>query len=393
VIDHYTGAKRKAFEEAYESLKLNHLTKEDGKVRMFIKADKSHDRECKAPRAIQFRSKRYGLTWARYVHPIEQALYPYKDWTGTRVCAKGRNGLQRANDLLKKSQAFSEPLFLCLDHSKFDAHITTELLQAEHTFYKGLFNRPNRKAVDYLCSMQYLNQGTTKNGTRYSTPGTRMSGDQSTALGNTVVNLLVLSSWLSGHKHSVYVDGDDSVVIVEAQDKTIPDMHVSMNEMCMETKEDQRTQNFEEVEFCQCRPVETPTGWLMVRNPFRAMARMGWNVINLPEKARQRWIKSVGMCELAMGSGIPIVQAAALAMMRAGSGEYLVTDRHYQANLMRRPTKAVPSPIHPSTRASFARAWGLSPAEQMALEASLTVTTTGRDAYSVDEHPYDRTAY
>lgn len=392
VVSGYSGGKRRVYEQARQSLMGEPLNVRDAKVRMFIKADKSHEEDYKAPRAIQYRSKRYGLAWSKYVQPMEHALYGLLDWTDTPICAKGRNMRQRAEDLRAKAAAFSRPLFLCLDHSKFDAHITQDLLRIESRFYQRLYSGDHRRRVRYLMRMQLLNRGITKNGTSYRTPGTRMSGEASTALGGTTINILVLRRWLCGIKHSMYVDGDDSVVVVEAADVVkLPDLTETMRGMCMETKLEQSTMVFEEVDFCQCRPVETQEGWRMVRNPHRVLSRAGWSVLPMPGALIARWTRSVGLCELVLGRGVPILQTLGELLARAGRGRYYLTDKHYEARIMQHSVeRARAIEVVDATRVSFERAWGIDPLTQIQIEESLRVEMCGHVELFHNEAPHAR---
>lgn len=391
IVNKYKGGKKKLMERALESLNHESINSDDAKVRMFIKADKFHDPEVKAPRAIQYRSKKYCLELARFVHPIEEALYSTIDWTGTTMCAKGRNLKERAADLLEKSKHFSDPLFVCLDHSKFDAHITTELLKIESHFYQRLFAGGDRKKIRYLMRMQLVNKGTTKSGTTYKTNGTRMSGDQNTALGNTALNMLILTEWLGNIKHSMYVDGDDSVVIIECADEVkLPPLASTMAEMSMETKIE-TTKIFEHVDFCQSRPVETQEGWRLVRNPTRVLSRIGWSVYPMSNLELRRWVRSVGLCEMVTGRGVPILQQIGLLFSTAGNGRYLVTDKHYDAShLQHQVDRVKPISITASTRYSFEQAWGISVEQQLLIEHTLRVSVCGQRVLINDEYPFDR---
>lgn len=391
IVNHYSGGKKKLFQRAKESLDVEGIHVDDAKIRMFIKADKYHEPEVKAPRAIQYRSKRYALEWARFVHPIEKVLYATVDWTETRSCAKGRNLKERAQDLLTKADSFEDPLFLCLDHSKFDAHVTTELLKVESRFYQKFFKGSDRKKVRKLMRMQLINRGVTKSGTRYKTLGTRMSGDQNTALGNTALNIMILSVWLRGVKSSMYVDGDDSVVIIEKRDRSkLPDLKSTMAAMSMETKIEE-TDDFESVDFCQSRPVITAEGWKLVRNPIRVISRAGWCVYNMPRSLIERWVRSVGLCEQVTGRGVPILQTLGEKMAEAGAGAYLETDKHHEARLLQHTVERVRSlEITPEARASFERAWGITSDEQVAIERSLRVDICGQVELFGNEFPYDR---
>jgi len=392
VISRYTGGKKKQYIMARESLYETPLNNEDAKVRMFIKADKSHEADYKAPRAIQYRSKRYGLSWARYVISMERALYTLEDQSESPICAKGRNADQRASDLLAKAATFAQPLFMCLDHSKFDAHITPELLRIESRFYQRLFGGVHRKSVRRYMLMQMRNRGGTKNGTQYYTPGTRMSGEASTALGGTVLNILLLRAWLGAIRHCMYVDGDDSVVIIERDDRVLlPDLVTTMRAMCMHTKLEQSTEVFEEVEFCQSRPVEVGGRWRMVRNPLRVLSRAGWSVLSMPPSLVHRWVRSVGLCEMVLGRGVPILQRLGELMAQRGSGRYYVTDKHYEARKLQHGIDRVqPIDVEYATRLSFERAWGVDPQTQMLIEDTLTVEYDGQVDLYHDQAPLAR---
>jgi len=392
VISRYTGGKKRQYSMARESLYETPLNSEDAKIRMFIKADKSHEVDYKAPRAIQYRSKRYGLSWARYVIPMERALYSLRDQSDSPICAKGRNAEERARDLRAKAATFARPLFMCLDHSKFDAHITPDLLRVESRFYQRLFGSTHRRSVRRYMRMQMRNRGSTKNGTQYYTPGTRMSGEASTALGGTALNVLLLRAWLGRLRHCLYVDGDDSVVIIEQADRSrLPDLADMMLTMCMHTKLEQSTEVFEEVEFCQCRPVEVGGVWRMVRNPLRVLSRAGWSVLPMPSTLVRRWVRSVGLCEMILGRGVPILQRLGELMATRGSGRYYMTDKHYEARKLQHSIERVrPLEIEYSTRLSFEKAWGVDPQTQMLIEDTLSVEFDGHVDLYHDEAPHAR---
>lgn len=376
VISHYTGSKRKLYEQGAASLLIEPLSLPlDARVRMFLKDDKYHTWEFKAPRCIQFRNKRYGICLASYLQPIEEFVYQLKDTTGTRVFAKGRNLSERANDLREKWDSFIDPIALCLDHSKFDCHVSLELLKQEHKFYESFF--PGDRKLHQLLRAQLVNKGSTRNGTTFKTTGTRMSGDQNTGLGNSILNYGMLLEYVGSSRAAFYIDGDDSVVLVERSDSHKLDLNC-FKQFGMSTKLD-IAEEFERVEFCQCRPVFDGVSWHLVRNPWRVLARLPWVVKRNHLPIIPRYVKSVGMCELAMNTGIPVIQTVATAMIEFGSGSYIKTDRHYLAKLSKiKPWHARAVPIRQITRESFAKAWDVSVEEQLKLE-SVTLLKTETD--------------
>lgn len=377
LVKRYSGAQRAQFERAAESLRLSGIAPKDCGVSMFLKDDKyvlpdgqfwAEAEQIKAPRCIQYRNKRYCIEIGRYLHPIEKRVYEWRDEQKLRCIAKARNSHQRAADLREAWDRFAEPVALLLDHSKFDAHVSIPLLQFEHSVYKR-FN-PSRQFA-WLCKQQLRNRGSTKNRTHFYTPGTRMSGDMNTGLGNSVINLGLLRCWLNEAKVPgyVYVDGDDSVVMVERRDRERLPSADWFRQFGMHTKCEETT-TFEHVEFCQTRPVHDGHAWRMVRNPLRVLQRSGWTPKRYDDKFLPRLVKSIGMCELACNDGVPVLQAFSAALIRAGGGEYWSgVELHRRAMAEHYgPARCRERPITAAARVSFALAWGITPLEQEALE-------------------------
>lgn len=369
VLSHYTCAQHRLYLAASESLKVNafdfHL---DSFIKMFLKDDKYHDMEVKAPRCIQFRNKRYGLLLAKYLQPIEKEVYQWTDSSDTPIFAKGRNLSQRANDIITKWNSIANPVAILADHSKFDAHVNKTLLKLEHGFYVDMYQ--GDWFLKKLLKTQLVNQGYTNNGTKFITQGTRMSGDQNTGLGNSIINYAMIQAWLNkaqvlGH---LYIDGDDSVIIISGDD--LHKMDLNYFEMWgMKTKFDYAFIP-EHIEFCQTRPVYDGVNWHCVRNPHRALARLPWLTRKNNLSCLPRYIKSLGMCEVALNLGLPVMQAIGTKLMDRGKGKYLVTDLHYQAKQEYiKPWNVKPLPIRDVTRESYYLAWDITPGEQMELEA------------------------
>lgn len=400
VIECYTGSKRKELERAAESLAKEPVCERDSWVKMFLKDDKyvwgiegkqsasghsTLSNDMKAPRCIQYRSKRYMLELARYLRPIEHWVYGLRDEYGTRIVAKSRNSHQRAADLWEKSSHFSQPAYILLDHSKFDAHVSLPLLGVEHWFYRRFF--PDR-GFARLLAWQNTNRGITKNGTRYYTPGTRMSGDLNTGLGNCVCNYAMLQDWLNqaGVQGSIYVDGDDSVVIVDASVLSLllgcsGGIRAHFLQYGMETKFDV-VHVWEKVDFCQTRPVWDGTAWRMVRDPERLLTRTMWTTRKYGPKFTKRLLMSLGLCELACNQGLPIGQALATGLIAAGEGKLwkLVDNYHRAKDEAWAPGRARVRAVLPETRESYARAWDIPIARQLEIESALQLSVSAHTA-------------
>lgn len=382
--------------QAQETLAITPLAPKDAYIKMFLKDDKypntwgigeylgqPEETSYGAPRCIQYRNKRYCLRLATYLHPIEEHCYHVQDWTETPVIAKGRNLRQRGEDLRTKWDSFVDPIALLLDHSKFDAHVTEQLLHLEHSFY----TKCNDSAeLAMLLEWQRINKGFTKNGTKYTTKATRMSGDQNTGLGNSIINYAMLSAFLDhyGLRGSLYVDGDDSVVIIENYGK---DYSLDFfTQFGMKTKGCAVTE-FSQVEFCQTRPVKLDHGWTMVRNPLRTLLRTPWTTKQLTKKNTPHYLASIGRCELALGMGAPIGQYLGYKLSQLSS-RHIVTDLEYVAKQQQyRPLRAKLVPPSSEARISYFEAWGITPGQQIAIE-KCDVLLGGSMSYYFEEKPF-----
>lgn len=336
----------------------------------------------KAPRAIQYRNPVFALEQARYTKPLEKWFYHLKDEFGTDIVGKA-DPFTIAQTLHAKKQHFKDPVYLLLDASKFDSCVDVLWLKLCAEFYRHMFRRPEWRRIKWLWDRTLINQGKSKSGITYRTWGTRMSGDMDTGLGNSLIMATMLKSFLlkrNVHKHSIYVNGDDSVVIIERNQLCqVRDMQYFKSRgfnMKFEVAYD-----FESLEFCQARPVETDYGWSMARNPRRILSKTTWSVNNYGRRHMRDFVHTLGLCERAASWGMPIASALATAMLTATPGgkiKYLSPWlwEHY-SNMQRWWKRGVPT-ISLDCRNSFARAWGIEVHEQLEIEKSITIDLAGR---------------
>lgn len=387
VISCYKGRKGREFLEAYNSLKECGHKKRDARIRMFLKADKYDTLVgLKPPRAIQYRDKRYSLLLAQHLRPIEHQIYKGLDWTGTAEIAKMRNPEQRASDVLRKWNCFDEPCAYLMDHSKFDSHVTVEMLEAEFAYYLKWSPRTCMRRFRYFLSLQLYNRGVTRNGTRYRIKGTRMSGELNTGLGNSTINRGLLRWYMAScgiTKYSIYVDGDDSILVIERRDVHKLKNLKEFERVGMETK-GELVFNFQDIDFCQSKLVEVDGRWIFVRNPFRLLSRTPWTIKKCTETYRRRLIYSLGMCEGAIGVGIPIAQQFAKALRELVGVQKLVPLEEIAYGSRWRGYSDATSMVTADTRESYFRAFGLTPEYQMAVEESIKVRIG--DATDVDSN-------
>lgn len=298
----YRGGKRRIYLSARKDILEGNVRESDAYVHMFVKHDKiPYDTE-KMPRAIQYRSAKYNLQLATYLKPFEHEFYDLEGLgpSQTRVVTKGLNNKQIAELFIKKASEFDDPLFLGCDHSKFDSTVRVEHLRVEHSIYNRTYKSFTLRK---LLSKQIKNKGFTRQGTCYSIKGTRMSGDYNTGLGNSLLNRIVLESWVSKIKHEILLDGDDSIVIIETKDYKKLDFN-HFEKMGFETVVDM-TNNILKVDYCQKRLLngEVP---IMMRNPIRALSHASVCLKNYSPCIYRRWINGVFECESACNGDVPI---------------------------------------------------------------------------------------
>lgn len=373
VVNCYSGAKKKRYIAALAEYMQFGLLPKHSVVHMFIKPDRYDSEEIinKAPRAIQYRDPCFNLLLSQFTKPMERALYhelTFNSASNTRVIAKGLNNYERAEIMLEKVSYFSNPVYLEIDHSKFDSTINTTHLHTTHAKYYKMFEKGG--VLSQLCRAQLRNKGYSKNGIKYKTTGTRMSGDADTALGNTIVNLDCLYGFLKLcgiTKYDMLVDGDDSVVIIESANLHLIDTSY-FGRLGFDTKF-KVVINLQDVEFCQCKLIlsERPC---YVRNPLRVLSHTQFmRVTPVRIIEAKEWVTSVGLCEEACNDGVPVINQYAISLMHKKirprfEPEYLHRYSQHKHKEMR--------PITMEARESMERAWSISIPYQIMLEKYFT---------------------
>lgn len=248
----------------------------------FVKREKTSTSILKPPRLIQARNAYYTMELGRYTKPIEDAIYA-KDRLTKRYFYKHMHPHTMANVLCDKASSFSKPLFLCLDHTAFDAHVTTDALRMCHRTLKLHNKEPE---FSRLLNQQLNNPSTyfhrktnTKRHFRFT--GTVCSGDITTSLYGCLINYHILKSFIKHHnirKWDLMINGDDSVVIIEAAEEfKLPlDIKSFFTKFNMITKVDVRTTDISGVEFCQFMIRKDHEGYpVAVHKPQRIINRFG----------------------------------------------------------------------------------------------------------------------
>jgi len=381
----YKGRKRTVYENAFQSLHDTPFKLSDSYISFFTKCEKINftKKEDPAPRGISPRNPRYHVLLGPYVKRIEHVIYDtIADVFGAKTVFKGLNAVQRGKHLRSHWDSFDEPVAIGLDASRFDQHVSKQALIFEHKFYKRFY--PKNKEFKYLLSLQLTNRlyarcpdGTAK----LTLDGGRMSGDMNTALGNCLLMSCMVYSYLSSRidKFRLANDGDDCVVIIEKRNLfKMTELPGFFADLGFTMKVENPVYVFEEIEFCQSQPIWTPEGWIMVRKVPDSIAKDSISVKPLDNpKVFRRWMKAVGLGGLSLTGGVPIVQELYKKYSDIGGDvKPLEGDPTMETGMLMlgKGMKREYCSIHPLTRVSFWRAFGIPISKQLAIESEIKCT-------------------
>lgn len=398
VVDRYTGSKKRVYHEAMLSLDKDPLTDQDARLGMFSKYGK--DKLTGAPRGINPRSPRYNLELGRYLKHAEKHLLKainvaYGKRTSHTVI-KGLNANDSASVLRAKWDVFSNPVAVGLDASKFDAHVSVLALEYEHSFYNGLF--PGSRKLKWMLKQQLRNSGTAyvQDGkVDFSIKGTRSSGDLNTGLGNCILMCAMIYAYAkrAGVDIELANNGDDCVVFMEQEclDDFIKHVKSWFSIRGFNMVSETPVYEFEQLEFCQTRPVLINNVWRMIRNHDTVLVKDTLCLIPIPnDKVFRKWLGAVGECGTILNSGVPVLQSFYSAIMRNGVSSSMAFKQHIFKNssMMTRIMQmdATEQPVTDSARVSYYYAFGITPDEQLSLERYFDSMVID----SVDLKPIDR---
>lgn len=383
--NNFSGSKRAKYTRATDDVLATGLTRKDARIKMFVKFEKlSSVKVNPDPRAIQFRHPRYCVVLGRYLKPIEHRLYQLRGdgviLPSSRVIGKGLSMAGRARLLQTKMEGFQSPCVVSLDASRFDQHVDKELLKIEHSIYLRMC--PD-KLFESLLSWQLENECVSSKGIRYRASGKRMSGDMNTALGNCVLMVLMVSDFMRGRKYDILDDGDDCLLIVEEDTLqwVLDNVEAGFLEYGHEIKIENVARSLEEVEWCQCKPIVVKPGCVkFVRSPAKMLSTsLCGSKYFTSEGARRKLVNTIGMAELVLNLGVPVLQEFATMMMRsAGTDKFIQFDEvdgmyhrikhELRALNLKTLERLKPNPITDEARLSFSAAFGISIQEQLDME-------------------------
>lgn len=368
VIEHKKDpGSRRRYLRAFSHIKTRGLDSGFTKIKAFVKIEKWDESLLtkKAPRLIQFRSYEYCALLSQFLIPIEQKLWSYEE-NGINVFAKGLSTLTIAKVIVRMSELWDDTIFVMADHSKFDSCILSKWIKLEEKMY---MNCAMDEELEWLMQQQQQNRGLTRNGIRYRCVARKMSGEYNTSLGDSVINYCILKDVFRNVEHHIFVNGDDSVIAVrKSQLHKIDLTEQQWLKYGMKTTYE-ITDDVEQVEFCQCKPVMIRQGvYRMVRKPDRVMSRGIVAVKRYQGIAWNRLVKSIGMSEMACHDGIPVLQAFAEHLMRAAGDVKHINSEISMHARNERTLNPLHKKITDEARNSFYRAFDIPPSKQISME-------------------------
>lgn len=377
VVESYSGRKRAIYANALTSLGQYGLNRTHAYSNSFVKVEKGNT--AKAPRCIQPRKPEYNLALARYIKPLEHRMYK---WIGQvfgdgPTVMKGYNVQEVAR--IARAKWNNTPNCVCvgLDATKFDMHVSPAMLKWEHGIYKRLFKHSPDLARLLSWQMDNIGRGFCEDGKlRYKVKGKRFSGDMNTALGNCLIMCAMVYCYAleRGVPVKLMNNGDDCMVFMEEQylARFMEEVDSWFLGCGFRMTVEPPVRDFEQIEFCQMRPIRTSQGWTMVRNIGTALAKDTMSVVPLVnEKVARKWMHAVGECGLALCSGVPILQNFYSAYLREGIAEHNLDKAVQMASGMRMMSHGLESKIgliSDESRLGVYVAWGITPEEQIAIE-------------------------
>nr|CAR85737.2 RNA-dependent RNA polymerase [Tobacco bushy top virus] len=389
VVNSYSGSQKVRYGQAVESLAVTPLSRNDARVKTFVKAEKINftAKPDPAPRVIQPRDPRFNACFAKYTKPLEPLLYKQLGKLYQFPCiAKGFNAVETGEIIAKKWKCFGDPVCVGLDASRFDQHVSCDALRFTHSIYKRFVKG---REVNKLLSWMYRNHalGSAKDGfVKYEVEGCRMSGDMDTALGNCVLMVMMTRQLCKNLSipHELMNNGDDCIVIFDRRHLTTFRNAVEpfFQELGFTMKVEEPVYHLERVDFCQTRPVYDGKKWRMVRH-ISSIAKDCCSVIDWEQLPA--WWNAIGECGIAVAGGIPIHNSFLRWLLRSGESNPDLLKHGAWKNeglAWYRMGMDLSHERHVSdeARASFHTAFGIEPSMQVALEQiydSLPAPTIG----------------
>lgn len=400
VLKRFPPGKRELYSRALDE---QLVLPEHARVKAFIKCENVPYAPVKdKPRLIQFRDPKFLAHMLSWYKPMEHCMlednYSWNRYQ-RRTCAKGLNNLQRMHALLTLVGELPDCHVVDLDGSAFDAHQSPEALAVEWKHYQDLarlrgWPKDVRSLIHSMGRCQQYNRcylraddGVVK----YKVRGNRMSGDLNTGNGNNFLQSSYITAAMKTlrvpEKHwRMLVDGDDAVLLVSGAYK---DRLSGLAEVFRRFNQDMKIgdvlpvdeSSMERIDFCQSRPVLVNGVWRLIRNPKKVYN--GYSMVNLYYRSLEetsRFMATVARPEMIFARGVPVLSSLFECFHRlSGDAEPLqgVARRFWLRQCEHYHTIIPDEDVAWSTRESFAKAFSITPTEQLCMEHELSAWDRG----------------
>lgn len=376
-----TESRIQLLEKASDTLELEPIMNRDAIVDVFIKSE--FLLKPGVPRIIMPTSDRYLVELGRYIGPVEKLLNTLEMFY--EHTTKGLTYLGMGRVFKNLVDKCAEPVAYSIDFSKFDAHVSKELMEIEHSVYKRLLPDPY---FNRLLAMQYTMKGKTTFGKFIRTAG-RASGCPNTTLGNTLINIFVHEAIKRSRQvtSANYICiGDDALVITEVNDREWPED--AYKDYGLKVKLIKTT--IAMAEYCSGNFM--PIGdnnFTFVRTFNRMLRKLPKTILNLSkDEAAKMWHDKLH-ADLSLMPKVPLLSML-LYVNHANTkcSKLELTNlswiRRVIVDVTTLPEQIV---IDPVSREWFYEVYGLSPYEQIAAESEIARTgwTSWLTEISADE--------
>jgi hypothetical protein len=204
-----------------------------------------------------------------------------------------------------------------------------------------------------------------------------MSGDMNTALGNCVLMICMMAAamkemGINPSEWRMADDGEDWCIMVEEEraklvQARLPEIFLGYGH---DLKVEGVARTLEKVVLCGASPIRVGGKRVMVTKPGRAIGKSRVMVKVYSKRFLPAYVATVGQCMLAVNSGVPVLQAHAMALRRANDKllRYLPGSYLYRlAGIDVDDARACPVTLE--ARLDFAVSFGVGVTTQLELEA------------------------
>lgn len=353
------------------------------------------------PRCINTRNAPFHMLYGRYTVPVEKQVYD--EWSkvfGFPLITKCLTSTQKAallRDHWDHVAQFGKPVAISLDYSRMDQHEQEPALRFGHWTVAVHYPPHCQGELNKVIKKQLNNhtKARCKDGKLSANLGAmRMSGDMDTSLGNCSIAaanlyLFLKDSGISKRIARAVLDGDDAVIIVPSHMLSkLYGITGYFHQLGFSLTLEPPVYIFEQIEFCQTRPVWLGSKWMMVRDPEKVLNcdLSGYNnLLNL--KYTRQLFHAIGTGGLALARGVPVLQAFYLMAQRIGLKGKTLKDFSDVAHFgwarlaYMEGYHSSPLPIDDEARLSFWRAFGIPPSTQTILEAEFAEVTLSEEVH------------